>query len=298
MSSPTSSESQPFFIDGAAFYMADGLHTLLYDQLYGRHAARWDDIRWYDALATHTGPDILVGACGTGRVCCGLATPQRRIAAFDASPMQLKQAIARNDTLDEASRVQLSQQRLESFTYDRQFDLILMPYYGFGHLLDADSRLACLQRIAAHLKPGGRAVIHLPAPEVLQIPVPPEEAAKIRNRQHLQIEGRGTLTLEQSVQRMDYLPDYGLRVMQLNAALSLPDGRVVTQHPASLYYAVITKEMLADAAASAGLSLANVRKGFYSNKDDSAATELIAVFTRARLTPYGPQSLPERGTQE
>lgn len=286
MSTPASSE-QPFFIDGAAFYMHEGLHSLLYDHMYGRHADALGDIAWYEALASQSGPDILVAACGTGRVSSALAKPGRHISGFDASAVLLKQAETRNATLDPACRQQLSQQRLESFDYEQRFDLILLPYYSFSHLLDAVSRQACLQRIAKHLKPDGRAVLHLPAAELLQRSVPPEELAQLRGRSQLRLDNGAELVLEQQVQRMDYLPELGVRVMQLSASLSRSDGQLLKRHPASLYYASITQDMLEAAAADAGLAVSDVLTSFQdqtgSEQDSSAViTELVAVLRQRR----------------
>ncbi len=265
-------------IDGSAFYQYDNLHTMLYDTLYGNSIQGLGDLAWYDALATHTGPAILDAACGTGRVFAALAKPGRRIHAFDASPALLQQARVRAATLAPDCSVQLSQQRLESFSFAERFDLILLPYYSFGNLLDATSRQSCLQCIAAHLKPGGRAVIHLPAAELLRREVPAQELAQMRARYRLAMAEQPGLLVEQRVLAMEYLEARNLRVMHINAALLRDDGSVLKQHPATLFYACLTAEQMTQEAASAGLHLANVRHGFFK-KSGGVDTELVLVLT-------------------
>lgn len=280
-SADTSTESR---IDGAAFYRSESLHTLFYDTLYGASADRMGDVAWYEALAQQTGPVILEAACGSGRVFQKLAKPGREIHAFDASSSLLQQARARASALADTCPVHVSQQRLESFQYDTRFDLILVPYYGFGNLLDAASRHACLQRIAQHLKPNGRAVIHLPNPQLLSRDVPKEEIDLMRTRHQLEGTRAGNLVLEQNVLGMAYMESYELCWMQINARLLRESGEVLQQHPATLYYACITAEALTSAVNAAGLQVLNIRKGFFNNGDNST-NELIAVLGRGNQEP-------------
>jgi len=272
--------SSEFFIDGTAFYNSEYLHTLFYDTLYGASAEAMGDVAWYDTLAIQTGPLILDAACRTGRVIKGLAQPGRQLFACDASPVLLQQAHARVGTLTDTCPVQVSQQRLDSFAHEERFDLILLPYYGFAHLLDAASRHACLQRIAQHLKPGGRAVIHLPSPQLLQRAVPAEEIELMRARYLLPETRAGNLVLEQRVQAIGYMEGYGLRWMQINALLLRESGEVLQQSPATLYYACITPEALQSAAAPAGLQLIETLSSFRDD-DSGSGSELIAVLGHA-----------------
>ncbi|HLY67864.1 MAG TPA: class I SAM-dependent methyltransferase, partial [Chloroflexota bacterium] len=55
--------------------------------------------------------------------------------------------------------VQLLRDDLRKFDLGKQFSLVAITLNSFMHLLEVEDQLACLERIALHLAPGGRAVV-------------------------------------------------------------------------------------------------------------------------------------------
>lgn len=265
--------------DGAAFYQGDSLHITFYDMLYGNVASsHYGDLEWYDALATHTGPRILDAGCGSGRVALALKRPGRDICAIDASAEMLQQAYNKASANPSADcRIVLSPQRLESFRFDSQFDLILLTYYSFSSLLHPEQRLACLKQVAAHLAPEGRAVLHLPAPELLRREVPPEELRRMQVEHKVNTGFGPSLLLAQFVSAMRYDAATNQRSMDLYAVLMDDAGNIMRQDMRRLVYACITAEDLAATAAEAGLAVLHTRSGF----KQETGTELVAVLIHA-----------------
>lgn len=265
--------------DGAAFYRGDSLHVSFYDRLYGDLGNRYGDVAWYDTLAEHTGKRILDAACGSGRILQALAKPGRSLTGFDASAELL--AIANTKAAAVASpecHILLSPQRLETFTFKEQFDLIIVGYYAFSNLLHPALRHSCLKQIAAHLAPNGRAVLHLPAAELLRREVAPEELQAMRAEYSINTGLGPSLKLLQFVSAMQYDAASKVRSMDLHAVLTDEGSNILKHDPRRLYYACITAEELAAEAAAAGLSVVNTRSGF----KQQTGTELVAVLIHAK----------------
>jgi SAM-dependent methyltransferase len=259
-------------LDGAAYFDGECLRNVLYDVLYLNAMDASGDKAFLKSLAAGA-TDILDAACGTGRRFTSLARPGRRIEAFDASAVMLRQAEARAQKLRHLVPIGVSRQRLESFSYPKQFDLIILAWYGFNCLLQASDRAACLQRIAAHLKPGGRAVLHMPAPALLTREVPPHEIAAQRSVMTLPQQNGLKLQLEHAVTAMDYEPARALRSIHIELHLRDEAGKVLHTERDILRYACVTAPELELAALDAGLALCDLRSGFGAGSN----AELVAV---------------------
>jgi SAM-dependent methyltransferase len=112
------------------------------------------------------GKAVLELACGSGRLLKSLAERSWTVSGFDLNPAML--AFAR-ERLDEAGlAARLWQDRMESFRVPgkRRFDLVHCLVSTFKYLLDEADALACLDRVADVLKPGGLFVlgVHLSDP--------------------------------------------------------------------------------------------------------------------------------------
>jgi SAM-dependent methyltransferase len=116
-------------------------------------AARLDDLRTRERsedlpliidLARRGGPNILELGCGTGRVLRALVTAGFRPIGIDASADAVRVAKCNSPDL----RVEC--QRMETFNLGLQFDLILIPFGSFEHLISLDDRLATLRRVLDH----------------------------------------------------------------------------------------------------------------------------------------------------
>lgn len=107
-------------------------------------------------------------ACGSGRLVAELARRGWKAAGFDLNPAMLD--FARERLASSGLEAPLWTDRMESFTARGgvRFDLAHCLVSTFKYLLSEADALACLERVASVLKPGGLFVlgIHLTDPAV------------------------------------------------------------------------------------------------------------------------------------
>jgi SAM-dependent methyltransferase len=125
----------------------------LYD-LVNEHVV--DDIPFYqDVVISGGGGDVLELACGSGRITLSVAPFARSVTGLDASPQMLEWARAKAAKAPKV-KVDWREGDMSRFQLGRQFDLVLIPYNAFHHLLKTEQALACLRAVAQHLKADGR----------------------------------------------------------------------------------------------------------------------------------------------
>jgi SAM-dependent methyltransferase len=131
------------------------------------------DIAHYRALASACDGPVLELGTGTGRVSIALARAGHTVFGVDRDPLLLSRCRQKLDEEPEeiGARVSLFEMDAAELALDRTFELILLPYHMFHHLLEEEERDECLRRIRAHLAPGGTVVFDLfePTPDVLGI---------------------------------------------------------------------------------------------------------------------------------
>lgn len=103
---------------------------------------------------------VLEAMCGSGRFLIPLAQEGLAIDGVDASPAMLAACRARSGGL----QVRLFQQRLDQLDLPGRYAAILIPAGSFGLLVDDGERARALERMAAHLLPGGRLVFTCTTP--------------------------------------------------------------------------------------------------------------------------------------
>lgn len=99
---------------------------------------------------------VLEPACGTGRLLIELGKRGYEAEGFDAS-----EAMLRHGRKRARGRVQLSEQRMESFRIGKKVDAAYSLISSFKYLLTEAAALAHLERVAASLKSGGLFVLGL-----------------------------------------------------------------------------------------------------------------------------------------
>jgi SAM-dependent methyltransferase len=127
----------------------------LYDYEYRRRRA---DVTFYRELARRRGADrILELGAGSGRVTVPLARDGHYIVAVDRSPAMLARLRDRVARLPPAvaARIAPTAGDLRTFSVDGRFSLAIAAFNVLEHLYTRGEVTACLQRIAAHLAPGG-----------------------------------------------------------------------------------------------------------------------------------------------
>jgi SAM-dependent methyltransferase len=138
----------------------------LYDYEYRRRRA---DVSFYRELARRRGADrILELGAGTGRVTIPLARDGRAVTALDQSPAMLARLAQRVSRLPRsaAARITPVTGDLRSFTVGGRFPLAIAAFNVLEHLYTRGEVTACLQRIAAHLAPGGAFAFDVQLPDL------------------------------------------------------------------------------------------------------------------------------------
>ncbi|KZD09793.1 class I SAM-dependent methyltransferase [Oceanibaculum pacificum] len=257
--------------DGASFFQGVNLRVGFYDRLFTHAANLAGEEDFYRGFTAET-DSVLEAACGTGRLFGSLSGPGRLLAGFDASLELLRQARKNHPT------VPLSLQRLESFAFGRRFTRIVVGYYGLSYVLDAAGRTGHMRCLAAHLEPDGRALIHLPDAEILRRPIPDHEMAAFQGSRSIRDQATGFEgALTHRVSEATLEADGAVRAMHFHFALRNSQGAILREETAAMRYAILDEDDLARLAASAGLRILDIRKGFSEGID----SELIAILAKA-----------------
>ena len=125
------------------------------------------DISFYRNLVQKSGRSVLDLACGTGRVAIDLAKDGTSVVGVDLSSSLLDMARRKAARLQPEARSRLTfvEQDMSTIDLGRRFDLVIVSFRSFQHLLTGERQRACLQAIRRHLVPGGRLALHLFDPQ-------------------------------------------------------------------------------------------------------------------------------------
>lgn len=133
--------------------------TELYEQQYADYR---DDLHFYASLAERIGGPVLEIGAGSGRVSLFLARRGLEVVGLEPSGNMLQQARQKADA--SGLRVQWIQGDARTFALERTFPLIIAPFNALMHLYTPSDQLGAVQRIAAHLAPGGTFAFDLYVP--------------------------------------------------------------------------------------------------------------------------------------
>ena len=145
----------------------DFYHTAadLYDHTFGRADLEGErgDAAFYVEEARRAGSPVLDLACGTGRVLIPMAHAGVPVTGLDSSPAMLAVARKKVARLPEAARqrIELIEGDMRSFSLGRRFDLAIIPFRSFLHLMTPADQRRALGRIRDHLADGGRFVFNI-----------------------------------------------------------------------------------------------------------------------------------------
>jgi SAM-dependent methyltransferase len=145
----------------ADYYDPSSPLVRFYDIFSGANAPE-GDISFYVTQATNAGGPVLELASGTGRVLIPIAQAGVEITGLDLAPAMLAEARRKIEALPaEAQRnITLVEGDMAAFDLGREFALVVIPFnsfcLSFCLLPTAELQRACLERVYAHLQPGGR----------------------------------------------------------------------------------------------------------------------------------------------
>jgi SAM-dependent methyltransferase len=133
---------------------------------HAHHSREMEDLPFWLELASRQGNPLLELGCGTGRVFLPIAQAGYEIYGLDSDPAML--AVLRKNAPNELRSVlHVFQADMSAFQLDERFALVLLPCNTLSTLAQP-ARLAMLQRVALHLRPGGLFAASLPNPALLR----------------------------------------------------------------------------------------------------------------------------------
>ena len=144
---------------------------LIYDQWNergDRQQTHQREFQFYSMQLTGEAGPILVAACGTGSILLRLWRQGVDIRGFDCAAGMLavlRRKAAALGLCDIDRRVGC--QDMVDFRYDQSFAAILIPASSFMLLPTQAAQIACLERIRAHLAPGGRLLMNFYIPSLV-----------------------------------------------------------------------------------------------------------------------------------
>lgn len=137
-----------------------------------------DDVAFWKRLAREYTRDegtALELACGTGRIAFPVAESGVRVVGIDQSPWMLAVAKKKYDRLapEVQERIGLLEADMRTFQLEQTFDLVYLPFNTFLVLKTVEDQLAVLERVRAHLKPGGVFAFDVFVPDINRLIAPP-----------------------------------------------------------------------------------------------------------------------------
>jgi SAM-dependent methyltransferase len=122
-----------------------------------------EDIGFYLEIAQQCKGKVLELGCGTGRILLLVARAGMQIAGIDRSDKMLficREKLSREPENINSS-VKLFNADMRSFELQQKFDLVIIPFRAFQHLLMVEDQISCLKCVHKHLNEGGKLVLDL-----------------------------------------------------------------------------------------------------------------------------------------
>ncbi len=252
------------------YYDDAGLSAAFYDVVSNAYPFR-GDVAFYADLVGPAGSSVLELGCGTGRIVIALAERGYGVFGVDLAPAMIQRAALKCERLppEVGGRIALMQGDMTRIALGRAFDGVIIPFYGYAHLADPTARADALAVVARHLRPGGKAAIHLPAPAMLRQPLGDEELSGPYNAAgdgvRIRVVAR---SFDEATGRFCQVMDY---------TLIDPAGTVTRRSREELVYHAVGRDELVAGAETCGLTLSRVLGDFDGSQ---AGREAIYVFTR------------------
>jgi SAM-dependent methyltransferase len=230
------------------YYADHALSAIFYDVVTAADTNLSGDIGHYAGLAPVGGAVLELGA-GAGRVAFALAESGFSVTGIDLSPAMLARARARlaMAPAELAERLEFRLGDMTALDLKRSFALVVCAYFTLAHVPAGAAWRNAFTVMARHLKPGGRAAVHLPLIDLMRLPGPANPDVPVLDQP---LAGGGRLQLHvrerrfrEEIGRLDQVIEY----VERDAA-----GGVLRRSPERLTYYMTDPVPL---AAAAGLAL-------------------------------------------
>lgn len=131
----------------------------IYDAMYARIK---DDIPFYKEYAIEAGEVLEVGI-GTGRIGFELAKAGIKLWGIDLDESMLEQSLKKLSELpsEVQKRIIIDKQDMRDFNLDHEFNLIIVPFRAFQHMLTPEDQKQALACFRKHLTSEGKLIIDL-----------------------------------------------------------------------------------------------------------------------------------------
>jgi SAM-dependent methyltransferase len=139
-----------------------GLKAAAWDAIRGDTSA-WPDRAFYLQLIQERGGPVLDVGCGTGRLLLDYAALGYRVDGVDDSPAMLERCRAKAATAGLA--VEIFEQSIESLDLSRRYRFVIVPSATIQLLWERERVAVAMERLVAHLEPGGTLVASFMVPE-------------------------------------------------------------------------------------------------------------------------------------
>lgn len=135
----------------------------IYDAMYAHIK---DDVPFYEEYARPVG-EVLEIAIGTGRVGLELAKAGIKVGGIDIDKSMLRQAKKKLALLpkDVQARVTLEEGDMKELALGREFELVIVPFRAFQHMLTPKEQKQSLGYFREHLTDRGKLIIDLFDPQ-------------------------------------------------------------------------------------------------------------------------------------
>ncbi|HIJ66191.1 MAG TPA: class I SAM-dependent methyltransferase [Candidatus Hydrogenedentes bacterium] len=128
------------------------------------------EAEFYVGQAVRIGGRTLELGCGTGRIAIPIAMSGGDVTGLDNSGPMLERCRAKLRAVGKtAGALRLVQADMTDFDLGEQFDLIVMPYRTFMHLMTPAAQRRCLETARRHLQRDGVFMLNMWVPKPLQI---------------------------------------------------------------------------------------------------------------------------------
>ena len=130
----------------------------IYDQVYSDVN---DDIDFYVQESILSKGSVLELGCGTGRVTFPIAEAGIDLLALDNSMEMMKVALEKINYQDTVyPNLQFVRSDMRNFTFNKKFNLIIIPFRGFQSLLTVYDQTQTILNIKNHLTKNGRFIFN------------------------------------------------------------------------------------------------------------------------------------------